>query len=129
MKYLKIYELFKVIYKSENGNIENSDKTDIEREQSLREICLELEDLDYNIKINRDNNSILIINKDSGDDRRLSWDIIKDHLLRMKDFLGDDFISFHYLDTPSWQWKCIKLNEQSDFTFIKLISVAIEYKN
>jgi len=138
MRHLKLYETFAVICKSEDG-VRQSSATDNYVEQTLREICLELEDINYVIKINRpgviafdernwDTNT-LIIRKESIYNN-LSWDTIKEYLLRIKEYLGDNFVNFYYLSKPEWEWACIELNENTYFHKDKILqSVAIEYIN
>lgn len=52
MKYLKLYEIFKINIMDTDGKKISYNATS-EFEQTLREICLELEDIGYNIVINK----------------------------------------------------------------------------
>ena len=92
MKYLKLYETFYIHH--HDGVL----KEDGLKEQTLREICLELEDLGVDIRINigadktyRDGLYKNIVMFNFGN---LSWSYIKEYLLRIKDYLDDDFICF-----------------------------------
>lgn len=86
MKYLKTYE-----------SLDNEETT-----KTLREICLELEDIGYTIFIvdNSYMHSIDISRQVIGEiyKRSIKFSDIKEYLLRMKDYLGDKYIrcTFQY---------------------------------
>lgn len=116
MKYIKLYETF--------------NKKEID--QTLKEICLELEDDGYEISISSPPSFIshhivnsIKISKGCG----FPFSDIKEYLLRMKEYLGDNYIQFNYLsdDAVPYRWREVELNDDTD---IKNLNAAqIVYKN
>lgn len=137
MRYLKLYESFKIL--GQFGHVK-LDYT--QREQTLREICLELEDDGYEITISRHKNldptidfiSIKKFKQDCDDDdwnwydrNVMDWEYIKEYLLRIKDYLGDDYIGCSYIIYAYDKWESIELGE--DTMIEELDSVRISYRN
>lgn len=124
MKYLKLYESFII------NNI-SLDDIDDEVEKTLREICLELEDIGARIYITNSAHQNKI---NVGFIEKIPWYIIRECALRIKEYLGVDYISFYYQNnknaintpvTPALGWKQIELD---DYTNIELFGFAIFYK-
>ncbi len=143
MKYLKLFESFTIrilpVY-NKNLSLEEFFGKEVligtDREQTLREICLELEDEGYNIDINRwsnKNNDIVLTH--ATDERSgwcreapANWDVIKEYLLRIKDYLGDDYIDCEYLDfSKSIEWVKITLSKKTKID--RIDSIVIHYKD
>jgi hypothetical protein len=145
MRYLKLYEAFKVL-----GQFGHTKLDYTQREQTIREICLELEDDGYEITISRSRKpkdiDFISIKKfqqvwddddiDEEDDsdnwnwdnrNLMEWEYIKEYLLRIKDYLGDDYIGCSYIIYAYGNWETIELDE--DTMIDELDSVLIEYKN
>lgn len=109
MKYIRLYESF--------------NKTEIE--QTLREICLELEDDGYEINIFNFRNGLSILRIYKG--KRIdNFRHIREYLLRMKDYLGDNYIRFEYLNDG--KFKEIELCDVTDMWW-GLEMAEIVYKN
>lgn len=124
MKYIKLYEAFIL---NNNSSFDDEDIDD-EVEKTLRDICLELEDLGYNIIINVEVgiNSLVINNGLGFDSPTMDWEDIKEYLLRVKDYLGNKYIGFSCFTLKSY-WDVTELNEKTQLKYLK--SVAIEYRN
>lgn len=115
MKYIRLYESF--------------DKTEID--QTLREICLELVDDGYNINFHiislfgTDDEYFYSIEIDArlnGYIRLLIFSEIKEYLLRMKDYLGNNYIRFRY--HTGEVWREIELNDDTDIELIYLAQIV-----
>jgi len=118
MKYLKKF--------NEASNIED-----------IKDILLEIEDDHYDIFIydhkhlvsDRHGSSTISISSHNHYDK-LNWDDIKDCCLRLKDYLGDNFIKFENFEgtlnsNGNYRWKEIELNEHTQIDSEKVI---ISYK-
>lgn len=122
MKYIKLYELFTF-----TNNVDDEDIS--EKELTMREICLELEDYGSNIHIHRHGGKfgklIVINNLDN-----VLPDLMKECLFRLKEFLGDDFIDLEYWsndDNPYRNGYWTKF-EISEYSKLKTYSIKIGYK-
>lgn len=135
MKYLKLYEKFEIFYYNDDSSIIIQEMG--YKEKMLRDICLELEDLGIDIRINIGRNNsfndgvyknihISNFGYSKGDKYFpiITWPELREYLLRIKDFLGDDFKSFLFYNDGEW----IKthLNENSELD-TKYLSVCIYY--
>lgn len=113
MKYIKLYETF--------------NKKEID--QTLKEICLELEDDGYKINFHIIRNlfdeeyfySIEIDARLNEYIRLLIFSEIKEYLLRMKDYLGNNYIRFRY--HTGEVWRNIELNDNTDIELLYLAQI------
>lgn len=94
MKYIKLYE-----------EIDNES----EISQTLKEICLELEDDDYTITtkgLTGDYKYFFAIRRytnDGKDHQKLEFSEIKEYLLRIKDYLGKNYVGFRWYNGGAWK--------------------------
>lgn len=112
-----------------------------EIEQTLKEICLELEDVGYNIDIDTAEDNIGVINifktgplgRHGMNYLKIEFSEIKEYLLRIKDYLGDNYISSMWLITKDGnpyidEWVKFDLNEDTEREYNKgLWAVLIQY--
>lgn len=122
MKYLRNYRVY-----------ESISDTQYRSEQDMRDICLELVDMGMSIHFdyNGDKNVLsrcMVIYNDNGSHVH-DWATIKDYALRLKDYLGDDYLKFIYFskDIINKNWHSIDLNEDTKISK-KIISFGVEYK-
>jgi hypothetical protein len=124
MRYLKTYKVFE------------------STELDLREILLELQDMGYRVTHNDDvllavtgessNVKAILIrdNTNPSDWIELPWSELKEYALRIKDYLGDKFVSFQWRkiggigENP---YKTIELNDDTQIDD-RVWSFAIKYK-
>lgn len=143
MKYLKLYESFVVRFwgkKADDIGCDSSYVATNDIEETLREICLELEDCGYEITINvAEDYKTIVINKEK--DIIISkdeWLNIIEYLLRIKDYLGDRYLSCKVYNKSSG-WELFNLKEdykkKNILSIIKdefkqkksIITIKIEY--
>lgn len=105
MKHLKLYKIFE-------------SKVD-----DCKDILVELEDMGWRIHFTPER----ILARDNVNSMGLPWSVIKEFVLRIKDLLGDDFISFKYRvhsqspenrDKTQRDHKYITVNDLNDMTDI-----------
>jgi len=134
MKHLKTYKLFE----------------STETEQDLKDILLELKDMGYRVLYNDDiTDGRLTGEPESGDIKaiivrdvmrpsdwiELPWSELKEYALRIKDYLGDKYLSFMWRkvisDNPGTlgdnPYKTIELNEETEIND-RVWSFVIKYK-
>lgn len=124
MRHLKTYKIFE------------------STELDLREILLELQDMGYRIEHNDDvllavtgepSNVKAILVGDTGTNNTISlpWSELKEYALRIKDYLGDKYLSFQCRKpipyTGDNPYKTIELNEMTEIND-KVKSFVIKYK-
>ncbi len=128
MKYIKLYEFFQF-----TNNVSDEDIS--EKELTMREICLELEDYGANIHIHHHKGSvgnILVISNLTN----ISWDMIRECLLRLREYLGDDWRyserwdsgipSSGRYDDGGGDWENYEINEK--MKKLKTYGIKISYK-
>ena len=101
----------------------------------IKDICIELEDIGMTVEI--DDYGVEIFAED-----KIIWEDVKDCLLRLKDYLGEDYLFFEYKlgrvsdgrwDNKQWEWIRIELNEKTYIStnvpdFNSICRLYIEYK-
>lgn len=120
MKYLTLYELYTF---TDHVNFESIS----EKELTMREICLELEDYGSIIHIHRHGGKfgkLMVVN----DLYKAPPDIVKDCLFRLKEYLGNDFIDLECWSTlPYGNGKWIEFKIK-DYDKLETDSIKIGYK-
>lgn len=118
MRYLKLYESF-------------DNKNPTETELVLLDICYILKLYGYNVDIDIEdgNNKIssIIIDRLKYS-YQFSFSEVKEYLLRIKDYLGNNYINFSWLLLSGWEE--VELNESLEMSEDKnLYAVSIQYNN
>lgn len=144
MKYLKLYESFRITYETVTSGVLKIDSPAQldEKDQTIREICLELEDYGADILIRSTYKTqksvspwyrvVVVMGL-----QEIPWEAIRECALRIKDYLGDDYTKFSYLETdhpfvigkpskPGKRWKDVDLNDKTKLGRIR--SISIDYK-
>jgi hypothetical protein len=118
MKYLKKYKTFESV------------------KEDLTDILTELTDMGYHVMVDVDSyyedlevKSVIVLNI------RNKWSELKEYVLRVKDYLGDNYLNFSYRlynteqgSTKSYRYKIIDISEDTEIDGT-ILSFVIKYKD
>ena len=93
----------------------------------IDDICLELKDIGIMVtKVIYDGRGAIMIRRESGN-VPMEWDEIKDTCLRLKDYLGKNYIDFSYYYSYKRTFR-VELNEDTEINEDDLVRAFIRFK-
>ena len=88
----------------------------------IRDICLELKDMGISVNFNRNSFSeYQIFIGYWNDEKMMLWKDVKDSILRLKDYLGDDIKKIYFADYYDEDIKFKDVTDNTKFSHIDII--------